>query len=321
MLFAPWEDRLPNIQFIVHDTKDIAFLDAAASMSSFPICYFPDGSVKDERSAFGIHVATTQRSWNYGNRLIDDTSIFLAEKEALLTCLEMALTHDLPAAVFSDCRSLVQWLWNHQKRKCLLIDSRVAQISRQLVHRRTPITIYWIPGHWGIYGNDQADAIAKEMLDAPKPGAIGRARQNPSALLRAKLAHKAAHRPRLRSHRPQAPDDPKHIYDNPCRFSQQVALWLRTGHSPLAGHQHRVGHGSDPYCQHCPRDVEGRRHFLLECPAYERLRQIWIDPILARVSMPRSNPFAIDCLLHSDNIDGVVKFCMESHRFKRRSQT
>ena len=115
---------------------------------------------------------------------------------------------------------------------------------------------------------------------------------------------------RLRSHRPSRPDDPEIIYFCSNRIWQQIALWLRTGHSPLQAHMHRVGRADHPFCPHCPSTPEGRRHFLLECPAYETERTQYITPIIDPhgVLGSRSDPHLVDFLLRSSNIDVIRIF-------------
>ena len=290
-------------------------------MPSLVICYFRDGSVRDDRSSYGIHVATSLRSWSYGARMENGLSIFIAEKEARLQCLEMALLRDVPVAIYSDCRSVVQWLANFQRKSFLFLNARLINLSRNLLGRENPITVYWIPGHWGIHGNDQADAIAvlqKRCSKTPPPTVSGPSRQNPRALLKTRLARSIMNADRLRSHRPQYPDDPSQLYDQPNRFDQQLMLWMRTGHSPLQSHLHRVNRAPDPFCTRCSNEAEGRRHFLLECPKYETQRQALIDPILTANNNTRGDPNAVDVLLDNDNIKAVATFCRETGRFHRQ---
>ena len=246
----------------------------------------------------------------------------MAELEALLQCLEFAVLQDQATAIYSDCRSVVQWLENFQKKKGIHVAKRVAQISHALTSRTTPIVVYWIPGHWDIHGNDQADSIAKAMLENDFVMDIGSKRQNMAALLKSRLARSIAQRQRLRSHRPSYADQPKALYNTPFRYDQQLTIWLRTGHSPLQAHMHRTGRADDPFCQHCSQQPEGRRHLILECPKYETLRRALIDPILARhqgCPMQRSDPLAIDFLLEDENIQDVIVFCRQSGRFCRRT--
>ncbi|KAJ3978991.1 hypothetical protein F5890DRAFT_1421969 [Lentinula detonsa] len=53
-------------------------------------------------------------------------------------------------------------------------------------------------------------------------------------------------------------------------------IQLRSGHAPLNHHLHRLKKAGSPSCPHC--DLTGRqvretvKHFLLECPAYQRER-------------------------------------------------
>ena len=320
ILFAPWEDRLPNVEFIIPPTKDEAYLTASSQMGKFDICYFPDGSVMEERSAYGIYVATKCQSWEHGARLEDDTSIFICEKEGLLRSLELAVMHDLNTAIFSDCRSLTQFAQKLQERRGIHMEERLVAISRLLSRRKSTISIFWIPGHWGIHGNEEADRIAKNMLHSQEIVPMEYSRHNMAALLKSKLSRSILQTPRLRSHRPTQPDDPEPIYSCSDRSRQQIALWLRTGHSPLQAHMHRVGRADDPFCPHCPSTPEGRRHFLLECPAFETERTQYITPIIDPhgVLRSRSDPHLVDFLLRSSNIGAVVDFCMATGRFKRQ---
>ncbi len=96
------EDRLPNISFCIPNTKTEAY-DIACHTLRYQnqTIFYTDGSVKDERAAWGIHATYTCGSQDIGGRLQDLTSIFVAEMEALLTSMELALKSyiDGPIAV------------------------------------------------------------------------------------------------------------------------------------------------------------------------------------------------------------------------------
>ncbi|KAF7966260.1 hypothetical protein HWV62_39401 [Athelia sp. TMB] len=52
-----------------------------------------------------------------------------------------------------------------------------------------------------------------------------------------------------------------------------IYIQLRTGHAPLNKHLHRIKAKNSPVCTGCDMAHETVKHFLLDCPAYERIRQ------------------------------------------------
>ena len=62
-IVAPWTSRMANVFFVIPSTKDDAFIRAASLIDQYDICFFPDGSVREDKSAYGIHVASRSHSW------------------------------------------------------------------------------------------------------------------------------------------------------------------------------------------------------------------------------------------------------------------
>ena len=253
VLFAPWLDRLQNISFIIEETKPEAFIKASHIMPQYPVSIFTDGSVQHEKSAYGIYVSTP--TWNFflGERLENDTSIFLAEWEALSHALYMAIEWKRDVAIYCDCRSLVQWLHAFTYRKAIFTHPSILALSKALQLVTHKICVCWIPGHWGIDGNEREDATEKSFLESDVAIETIIKRQNPVSLYKKRLEEKLEKRPRLRSHRPQghfrSSDRPEKIYSITSRHRQQVALWLRSGHSPLNKHLCRVNNET-PHSAH-----------------------------------------------------------------------
>ena len=168
-----------------------------------------------------------------------------------------------------------------------------------------------------------ADATAKSMLDAPTWKAPPYTRHNPVVMLKAAMAKDIATKERPRSFVPSSAtwgDDPKKVYDMPDWFGQRIALWLRTGHSPLNKHLHRTGQRDSPNCSHCHTTPEGRRHFLLECPQYQAARERHIYPLLqfnTTHSIDPNSPQAVEWILHSNQVHGVIQFTKATGRFRQ----
>ena len=232
----------------------------------------------------------------------------------------MAIEWNCDVAIYSDCRSLVQWLHAFTYRKTIYIPPRLLALSEALQTITHKICVCWIPGHWGIDGNERADTIAKSFLQSNVAVDTISKRQNQVSIYKKRLQERLDKRPRPRSHRPQghleSSDRPELIYSSTSRYRQQVALWLRSGHSPLNKHLFRVNKRPNPDCPHCPGIQEGRRHFLLECPEHQLQRHTFILPCLSSASLLPSHPEAVDFLLHHTNISKVVTYTIASKRFR-----
>ncbi|KAJ7820161.1 hypothetical protein B0H14DRAFT_2168978, partial [Mycena olivaceomarginata] len=57
------------------------------------------------------------------------------------------------------------------------------------------------------------------------------------------------------------------------RKTSSAISQLRTGPSFLNVHPHKAGFTHSPACEACGAAKEMRAHFILECPAWESLRQ------------------------------------------------
>ena len=116
----------------------------------------------------------------------------------------------------------------------------------------------WIPSHCGIYGNEQADELAKE-------GANQEQQNNPANLTEMKTIIKSLF------HTPH-PHDSYHQLSRP---EQVVIFRLRTGHSKLNQHLHRkLNMVPSPMCT-----CGDSEHILQTCRIFKDLREsIWTTP-------------------------------------------
>ena len=93
----------------------------------------------------------------------DDTSIYIAELQAILAALKVIKNNNIPrACICSDSKSAIQSLINPSFTQHLHFD--IFNLHHSLVENGTFITFLWIPGHSNINGNDKADLKAKEAL-------------------------------------------------------------------------------------------------------------------------------------------------------------
>lgn len=160
--------------------------------------------------------------------------------------------------------------------------------------RTDQITIRWIPGHKDVLGNEKADeearkaGLAKANNSSPRklPHFI-RADPLPDSISALKQAHreKSAQRwlaqwtksPRYQQMSKLDMDKPSNRFlklISPLSKKQAAILTgLRTGHIALNKFLHIIRKTEEPSCPHCPDIPETIKHFLFDCPFYQRDRQ------------------------------------------------
>lgn len=72
--------------------------------------------------------------------------------------------------IASDSRSVLECLYLPDKKgkypKCIY---KIKTIVKELTQHNINISFIWIPGHYGIVGNEIADKYAKKTLNLPDP--------------------------------------------------------------------------------------------------------------------------------------------------------
>lgn len=111
--------------------------------------------------------------------------------------------------------------------------------------RNHTIVLQWIPSHCGVYGNEQADILAKQ-------GAGQQKEENPVCLAEMKTIIKSLYR------KPKLQDSYRHL----SKPEQTVIFRLRTGHNRLNKHLNRVMKVvSSPMCP-CDEAEQDTTHIL-----------------------------------------------------------
>jgi ribonuclease HI len=150
------------------------------------VLVYTDGSKTGERLGWGAvaldaNGTVTREAWGPA----PGGTVFDAEAMALYLAVYSCAEDEGPVFFFSDNASLVQAV---QGRAPVSSGPKVCA-TRSLLKEKG-WTVHWVPGHYGILGNELADALAKkgaaechpETIRHPTPG---------GALMAAKAAHRA----------------------------------------------------------------------------------------------------------------------------------
>ena len=117
-------------------------------------------------------------------------------------------------------------------------ESRTTKGQLEQLATEAKVAIQWIPSHCDIPGNEKADALAKQGSQMPQP---------PLTYQEAKRTTKQEWRHKWleKNCGYEAHKDPMHSLN---RWQQKTLFRLRTGHSRLNSHLHRLKIASSPLC-------------------------------------------------------------------------
>lgn len=270
---------------------DLATLDLAGAPD---ITVYSDGSAEDgtRNGAGGVVI-----SWHDGRpRTLDSepagaiTCSTTAETVAAalgleivdhVTRLEREPAH-LKIRICFDSLSLFQRLqgfWTTINEPALL---RLVTAAASIIRSGHTIQLCWIPGHAGIAGNEEADAVAGAGRGGDQAGVP----LTPGAL---KSYLKARSKRRSTEHYLQS-TDPTSTHrvatngqppptDTWPREDAVILHRLRVNRlASLQETKHRWGRVDSPVCPHCGLAPENSQHFITDCPFFNPERTRWLGP-------------------------------------------
>ena len=328
--FPPWHQPLTAFEFIPGSCPIQATLDMETTMADWKphITGFTDGSVKeDQKAGSGFTWSNSLISIDSALRLEDGSDIFEAEWWAIFECLKSCLDHHhthpwTRLVIFTDSQSNVI-KWNSMKdgkhphmEKCLW------NLNRQLLNNNCEVKIQWIPSHSEIALNDKADALANEatllqsidIVPYPNPSKTESClrKLDKSIILEWFNAEKSSYSVIQKSLTAPEPDMAA-IHGN-LSFQHSVwTTWLRTGHTPLNAHLHRMKKRDNPFCGCSTPDdlkIESTDHFLFKCSNNALARKRWLNP-------NDSPPDLVEMMSHKQGRQNILNFIKQSKRFKK----
>jgi ribonuclease HI len=117
---------------------------------------YTDGSKQNEKVAYGLFSEKFETS----GRLQDGSSIFSAEMYAIYKAVEYIKSESLnKALIVSDSLSSLKALQNPEHKETI-----TCFVRQTVLKLKKEISFLWVPSHVGIFGNEQADKMAKEGL-------------------------------------------------------------------------------------------------------------------------------------------------------------
>jgi ribonuclease HI len=253
---------------------------------------FTDGSkLSDGKTGYGVFFNIAGSDHRHKQHLGTFPTVFQAEVLAIQRGCELIHRHldlhpRLPrkVTIYSDSQSAIQALSSRKMKSKTVRNCRIA--LNDLGRERVSVRLRWVKAHVGIYGNEQADSLAKEAAetvgDVPPPD-VPRSYSFYRQLFKDFMYEEW----KLRWQRgdPEFCRQTKIWFDGPCpsvshailmqdreTFSRLVR-WL-TGHAFLRLQNFRATPNVTPQsvCRLCKQVPERADHLLLHCPCLRYLR-------------------------------------------------
>lgn len=240
-----------------------------------PDSWYTDGSKTDEGSGSGIYNCNDELSVALGMT----ASVFQAELHAITVCADHLLqlgVVDRHLRIYTDSQAGVNALANPRCTSQTVLDCKNTLNQLGIYN---DITIYWIPGHSNLKGNEEADRLANIGSATPL--------NDPTPVL--KLG--AFHAESVIDHWVQELELDLWTNQNGLRLSKRLInvnvhrkaidcnrnsirqlIGYLTGHHVTKEYLCRIGKGTDPSCRICGGHNETTEHLLLDCPGLDHTR-------------------------------------------------
>ncbi|XP_018407393.1 PREDICTED: uncharacterized protein LOC108783345, partial [Cyphomyrmex costatus] len=124
---------------------------------------YTDGSKLSEDGCAGAAFFSPELGYCFKYKLICSASVFTAEAWAIYQALILTLDAGyFKIYIFSDSRSVLQAISSYRLINGNYIIQKIKQVLLQLEHNNIDCSLFWIPSHKGILGNELANRAAKE---------------------------------------------------------------------------------------------------------------------------------------------------------------
>ncbi|XP_048778819.2 uncharacterized protein LOC125682098 [Ostrea edulis] len=232
------EEQYPS-EFWIRVFTDGSATNAIKNGGAGIYIQYPNGERQSEAIPTGLHCS----NYKAEEKAISHAAHTITDKVNITT----------PIVFLTDALSVLQGLTNN----------KLPSLEQALFNIQSRITVLqWIPSHCGVYGNEQADILAKQ-------GAGQQQEENPVCLAEMKTIIKSLYRK----------SNHQDSYHHLSRPEQTVIFRLRTGHNRLNKHLNRVMKVvPSPMCP-CGEAEQDTTHILQTCKNHQALRQrIWPLP-------------------------------------------
>ena len=274
LLNEDWMETKPNfeIPYKIIETKRETWEQGGPALREGSVIFYTDGSKMNNSTGAGI----TGPGINISIAMGHWPTVFQAEIYAIFECIHVCLVRKYRYAnicIFSDSQAALKALKAFMCRSKLVWECILS--LRQLAINNK-VTLYWVPGHCGVEGNEKADALARQGSSTEFIGAEPFCGVSTSALktelkewehktIKENWISSAGLRQSKRFIQPDRKKSLSLLSLNKKELS--IITGLITGHCPSKHHLLTMGVLDNEICRFCGFDSETAEHLLCKCSA------------------------------------------------------
>ena len=306
---------MTNVKFVIPDREQ--WLEQRVD-TNYDVNIFTDGSRNELGVGAGVFISSKndfpfKKDVEDFQCLGNTVTVFQAEFTAICNAL-IIVDHleGLNVAFYVDSQSVILTLKSntHTSKIALSCRNHLASFSR-----RNNVTVLWVPGHSGIYGNEQADLLANtgsaHEFYGPEPAlpvstsVIKKGIKewvNDSKELYWRNINYASHTKSFIKELNVNFDAPLICFE---RSMIRNCLAVITGHGPFKIHLQKLKLAEETDCPKCGQDSDTALHYITSCHYYKEARKRTFGLfVLKGATMP-------SCI----NVSDLVRFIRMSGRF------
>ena len=201
----------------------------------------------------------------------------LAIREALIWLTENINETETSTNVLllTDSKSALQRLASGPNGVKLKIEAEVWNHANILERKGVQIILQWVPGHVGVWGNEQVDEVAKSACQLPQqeiPIDLNTAKATVKRYVSKEWRKGVRHQTLLTNELQKPPNNKEqHLSRRDRIYLSQI----RTGeHCPIFNsYLFRIGKKQSPACRKCGSAEENWEHILKQCKSYDNARK------------------------------------------------
>ena len=279
------------------------------------VIWYTDGSKTESNVGAGVYGPTVGAE--ISQCMGKYCTVFQAEVHAIGLCAEenrrMGLTGKT-ICIFSDSQAALKSLWSPK------VTSRVVWECLQTLNElgaTNRVTLFWVPGHRGIEGNERADGLARAGSSSRFIG------PEPFCGLSMSVAKDHLRRWANQEHqkywacgsglrhareviRLSSPGEARGLI-RLDKTKLKAITELKTGHGPFKKHLHTMGLINDPVCRFCGMEEETAEHLLSVCEALCRRRLLHMGHAFPELGMIWQIPISgLLCFIRSTGLYGNI---------------
>lgn len=242
--------------------------------SNHNVIIYTDGSLMEGNAGAGVFCE--EPKIELAIPLGSYTSIFQAEVYAIMCALYECAMLPYGALIYicSDSMAAIMALASSNVRSGIVNACRKVYST---VTKHRSIQLMWVPGHSAIFGNEEADRLAKAASATLPMGPEPILPIGPATLqLHLRNSLRESFKDEWRS--VQGLEHSKQTIRDPCekyglhllevgRKTTRIVIALLTGHGPFRSHLAKIGLTADRICRRCGLEEETAEHILCHCAA------------------------------------------------------